>query len=65
MKNNIKTQKFYVPKWTKRWFSIEGTTLKWYASEHTAEASGNINIKVRRRQILSLCLGNVVLLNNF
>lgn len=38
-------QQFYVPKWTKRWFSIEGPVLKWYAAQNSVHASGHISLK--------------------
>jgi len=43
MKN--KQSSSFVPNWTKRWFSIEGPELTWYAAQHTPESSGQILLK--------------------
>jgi hypothetical protein len=36
----------HLPQWDKRWFSIEGKSLKWYAKEDSTEASGQISLLV-------------------
>jgi hypothetical protein len=43
MKRNIK---LHLPQWNKRWFTIEGRQLKWYANDSVAEESGHINLSV-------------------
>jgi hypothetical protein len=54
MKN--KKSSSFVPSWTRRWFSIEGPELKWYATQHAAEASGQIYLKVSLSVYWSVCL---------
>jgi len=39
-----KKYQFHLPQWNKRWFSIEGKYLKWYAREDSAEMSGQISL---------------------
>mmetsp|Transcript_18024 Transcript_18024/g.18781 ORF Transcript_18024/g.18781 Transcript_18024/m.18781 type:complete len:290 (-) Transcript_18024:113-982(-) len=36
--------KLHLPQWNKRWFSIEGKFLKWYAKEESFESSGQISL---------------------
>lgn len=38
--------KVHLPQWNKRWFSIEGKFLKWYAKESSAQSSGHILLSV-------------------
>ena len=54
MKN--KKSSSFVPSWTRRWFSIEGPELKWYATQHAAEASGQIYLKVSLSVCVCVCL---------
>ena len=34
-----------VPQWNKRWFSIEGRVLKWYASASSEQSSGLVDLR--------------------
>lgn len=38
--------KLHLPQWNKRWFSIEGKLLKWYAKEDSKKESGQISLVV-------------------
>lgn len=38
-------KKMLIPQWNKRWFSIEGRLLKWYAVASSEESSGMVDLR--------------------
>lgn len=36
--------KALLSQWNNRWFSVQGSTLKWYASKESTEPSGSVDL---------------------